>query len=99
MDDQTDSRTLWIGDLAYWMDESLLYSLFASTNAVVSVKIIRNKATNLSEGYGFVEFRTHEAAEQVRFDLPHQSTRPQGASAQLCTMSSNWQFAHFASCC
>lgn len=66
MEEQTDSRTLWIGDLSYWMDESLLYSLFASTNAVVSVKIIRNKATNLSEGYGFVEFRTHEAAEQVR---------------------------------
>ena len=65
MEEQTDSRTLWIGDLSYWMDESLLYSLFASTNAVVSVKIIRNKATNLSEGYGFVEFRTHEAAEQV----------------------------------
>jgi len=40
--------------------------LFASTQAVVSVKIIRNKVTNLSEGYGFVEFRTHEAAEQVR---------------------------------
>ena len=68
MEEQTDSRTLWIGDLSYWMDESLLYSLFASTNAVVSVKIIRNKATNLSEGYGFVEFRTHEAAEQVKFN-------------------------------
>ena len=68
MGEHSDSRTLWIGDLSYWMDESLLYSLFASTNAVVSVKIIRNKATNLSEGYGFIEFRTHEAAEQVTFD-------------------------------
>lgn len=74
MEEQTDSRTLWIGDLSYWMDESLLYSLFASTNAVVSVKIIRNKATNLSEGYGFVEFRTHEAAEQVRYNY-HMSRR------------------------
>ena len=53
-------------DLPYYCDESLLYALFASTQAVVSVKIIRNKVTNLSEGYGFVEFRTHEAAEQVR---------------------------------
>jgi RNA recognition motif-containing protein len=31
----------------------------------VSVKIIRNKNTAVSEGYGFVEFATHEAAEQV----------------------------------
>ena len=31
----------------------------------MSVKIIRNKNTAVSEGYGFVEFATHEAAEQV----------------------------------
>ena len=65
MEENTDSRTLWIGDLSYWMDEGLLYTLFASTSPVVSVKIIRNKATNISEGYGFIEFRTHEAAQQV----------------------------------
>jgi RNA recognition motif-containing protein len=29
------------------------------------VKIIRNKNTAVSEGYGFVEFASHEAAEQV----------------------------------
>ena len=31
----------------------------------MNVKIIRNKNTAVSEGYGFVEFATHEAAEQV----------------------------------
>ena len=60
------SRTLWLGDLPFWADENYVFNLFASTGAVVSCKIIRNKVTNLSEGYGFVEFRTHEAAEQVR---------------------------------
>lgn len=59
------SKTLWIGDLAYWMDEHLLYSLFAGTGELVTVKVIRSKSTNLSEGYGFVEFRTHAAAENV----------------------------------
>ena len=59
------SRTLWLGDLPFWADENYVFNLFASTGAVVSCKIIRNKVTNLSEGYGFVEFRTHEAAEQV----------------------------------
>ena len=29
------------------------------------MKIIRNKNTAVSEGYGFVEFASHEAAEQV----------------------------------
>lgn len=58
-------RTLWMGDLAYWMDENFLYSLFVPTGALQTVKIIRNKASNASEGYGFVEFATHAAAEDV----------------------------------
>ncbi|EIE18010.1 hypothetical protein COCSUDRAFT_31894 [Coccomyxa subellipsoidea C-169] len=59
------TKTLWMGDLAYWMDESFIYSIFVGTGNLVSVKIIRNKNTAVSEGYGFVEFATHEAAEQV----------------------------------
>lgn len=54
-----------MGDLAYWMDENFLYSLFVPTGALQNVKIIRNKASNASEGYGFVEFATHAAAEDV----------------------------------
>ncbi|KAI4342919.1 hypothetical protein MLD38_027482 [Melastoma candidum] len=59
-------RTLWIGDLQYWMDESYLASCFApSAGDVVSLKIIRNRQTMQSEGYGFIEFYTHAAAERV----------------------------------
>lgn len=32
---------------------------------MASVKVIRNKHTGLSEGYGFVEFDTHDVAEKV----------------------------------
>ena len=60
-----DCRTLWMGDLAYWMDENFIFSLFLPTGALQTVKIIRNKASNASEGYGFVEFTTHAAAEDV----------------------------------
>ncbi|XP_020100692.1 polyadenylate-binding protein RBP47B' [Ananas comosus] len=58
-------RTLWIGDLQYWVDESYLHGCFAHTGEVVSVKIIRNKITGLPEGYGFIEFVSHEAAERI----------------------------------
>ena len=54
-----------MGDLAYWMDENFIFSLFLPTGALQTVKIIRNKASNASEGYGFVEFTTHAAAEDV----------------------------------
>ncbi|XP_044483823.1 polyadenylate-binding protein RBP47B' [Mangifera indica] len=58
-------RTLWIGDLQYWVDENYLNSCFAHTGEVVSIKIIRNKITGQPEGYGFVEFVSHAAAERI----------------------------------
>ncbi|XP_022958490.1 polyadenylate-binding protein RBP47B'-like isoform X1 [Cucurbita moschata] len=58
-------RTLWIGDLQYWVDESYLNSCFAHTGEVMSIKIIRNKITGQPEGYGFVEFVSHAAAERI----------------------------------
>ncbi|CAN6452283.1 unnamed protein product [Victoria cruziana] len=58
-------RTLWVGDLQYWMDEGYLHGCFAHTGEVVSVKIIRNKQTGQSEGYGFIEFVSRAAAERV----------------------------------
>lgn len=41
---------LQVGDLQPWMDESFLYNIFVSTNQLVSVKLIRNRATGQSEG-------------------------------------------------
>ncbi|KAL9269044.1 Polyadenylate-binding protein RBP47B'-like protein [Drosera capensis] len=58
-------RTLWIGDLQYWVEEQYLHSWFAPTGEVVSIKIIRNKITGQPEGYGFIEFSSHAAAERV----------------------------------
>ncbi|XP_022716093.1 polyadenylate-binding protein RBP45-like [Durio zibethinus] len=58
-------RTLWIGDLQYYMDENYLLSCFAQTGEVTSVKVIRNKQTGQVEGYGFIEFVSRAAAERV----------------------------------
>ncbi|KAK3150090.1 hypothetical protein QOZ80_3AG0227820 [Eleusine coracana subsp. coracana] len=60
-----EAKTLWIGDLQYWMDENYLYSCFSQAGEVISAKIIRNKQTGQPEGYGFVEFGSHALAEQV----------------------------------
>lgn len=58
-------RSLWIGDLGPWMDEAFLVNAFASTNALLSVKLIKNRITGMSEGYGFLEFNSHESAATV----------------------------------
>ncbi|XP_039035922.1 polyadenylate-binding protein RBP45C-like [Hibiscus syriacus] len=58
-------RSLWIGDLQPWMDENYLISIFAQTGEMVSAKVIRNKQTDLPEGYGFIEFVSRAAAERI----------------------------------
>ncbi|XP_017638017.1 polyadenylate-binding protein RBP47B-like isoform X2 [Gossypium arboreum] len=58
-------RTIWVGDLVHWMDETYLHGCFSHTGEVSSVKIIRNKQTGQSEGYGFVEFYSRATAEKV----------------------------------
>lgn len=47
------------------MDENYLHNCFAHTGEVVSAKVIRNKQTGQSEGYGFVEFYSRATAEKV----------------------------------
>eukprot|EP01018_Ginkgo_biloba_P021413 Gb_00656 [translate_table: standard] len=58
-------RTLWIGDLQPWADESYLHTCFSHAAEVLSTKVIRNHLTGQPEGYGFVEFSSHEAALNI----------------------------------
>ncbi|KAL3647570.1 Polyadenylate-binding protein rbp47b' [Castilleja foliolosa] len=58
-------RTLWIGDLPFWADENYLRGWFSHTGEVLSIKVIRNKITGQPEGYGFVEFTSHQYAETI----------------------------------
>ncbi|XBI45028.1 hypothetical protein VPH35_109586 [Triticum aestivum] len=58
-------RTLWLGDLQYWMDENYVYNCFASTGEVQSVKLIRDKQTGQLQGYGFIEFTSRAGAERA----------------------------------
>ncbi|XP_042494176.1 polyadenylate-binding protein RBP47-like isoform X2 [Macadamia integrifolia] len=60
-----ENKTIWVGDLHYWMDENYLNNCFGHTGEVISIKVIRNKQTGQSEGYGFVEFFSRAAAEKV----------------------------------
>lgn len=54
-----------MGDIDKWMDENFIYSLFAHTGELLSVKIIRDKASGQSSGYGFIYFSSPTAAQYV----------------------------------
>ncbi len=59
------SKTLWMGDLDSWMDESYLQSLISSlgyNKELSSIKLIKDKLTGLPLKYGFLEFVNHDSA-------------------------------------
>ncbi|KAL5208544.1 hypothetical protein ABZP36_032979 [Zizania latifolia] len=60
-----ENRTIWVGDLQYWMDENYLHNCFGPSGEVVTIKVIRNRHSGVSEGYGFVEFYSHASAEKA----------------------------------
>jgi hypothetical protein len=65
MADDPNLKTLWMGELPYWLEESYVYAMLQGALELQAVKVIRNKATNVSEGYGFIEFHSHAGAEAV----------------------------------
>jgi RNA recognition motif-containing protein len=59
------NKRLYIGNLASEVTELDLSHNFSSIGKVVSVAIIKDRYTNRSRGFGFVEMETEEAASQA----------------------------------
>jgi cold-inducible RNA-binding protein len=59
------SVTLYVGNISYSMKEEELKKAFGQFGEVASVKIIIDKRTGKSKGYGFVEMGSEEAADEA----------------------------------
>lgn len=59
------NKNLYIGNLSPKVSEDDLKSNFSRAGEVVSVSIIRDKFTNQSRGFGFVEMATEEGAKEA----------------------------------
>ena len=57
--DPSSCRSLYIGNLHPYVTETQLQELFSSMGSVSEVKVIKDKATGMSAGYGFVKFSDH----------------------------------------
>lgn len=53
---------LYVGNLSYSLSDSDLEQAFSEYGEVLSAKIIMDRETNRSKGFGFVEFGSNEAA-------------------------------------
>ncbi|MBU1092079.1 RNA-binding protein [Patescibacteria group bacterium] len=56
-------KKLFVGNLPWSMTEESLQQLFAEAGMVESATIIRDKMSNRSKGFGFVEMSTEEEAK------------------------------------
>lgn len=56
---------LYVGGIPYETTEEVLQKFFVQAGEVVSVSILRDRETNRSRGFGFVEMATDEGAKKA----------------------------------
>jgi cold-inducible RNA-binding protein len=56
---------LFVGSLPWAVDDQALEDLFKGFGAVTSAKVIIDRETNRSKGFGFVEFEDDNAAQEA----------------------------------
>ena len=63
---------IYVGNLSFNTDEPQLTQLFASLGEVVSVRLIRDRETGRSRGFGFVEMADNAAGQAACNSLNQQ---------------------------
>lgn len=58
-------KKLYVGNLAFSVNDATLSDLFAANGNVESAKIITDKISGKSKGFGFVEMSTEEEAQSA----------------------------------
>jgi RNA recognition motif-containing protein len=59
------AKNLYVGNLSFDTTEDTLRTLFSEFGEVESVKVITDRYTGRSRGFGFVEMSTEEAAQEA----------------------------------
>ncbi|HZP55907.1 MAG TPA: RNA-binding protein [Candidatus Saccharimonadales bacterium] len=60
---------LYVGSLAYSINDDQLKELFATAGTVVSAQVIIDRNSNQSKGFGFVEMSSDEEAQKAIKEL------------------------------
>ena len=58
-------KSLWLGEVQPDWTEEYVRSIYAECGKRFNVKLLRDRATGQSQGYGFLEFESHKDAEEV----------------------------------
>lgn len=69
------SKKLYVGNLSYDATEDELSVLFSKCGQVINVKIIKDKESNRSKGFAFVEMEDSSEADQAKDTMNGQDLR------------------------
>lgn len=58
-------KKLFVGSLPWAVDDAKLAEIFSQAGTVVSAKVIKDRETGRSRGFGFVEMSTDEEADNA----------------------------------
>lgn len=58
-------KQLFVGNIPYNWDDHKLHEVFSQIGAVVSAKVIRDKYSSRSRGFGFVEMSSLDEAKKA----------------------------------
>jgi len=64
-----DNNKLYVGNLPYGVTDESLKELFAAAGEVVEAKVISDKFSGRSKGFGFVTMKDDAAAEKAIKEL------------------------------
>ena len=63
------SMNLYVGNLSYNTNESDLTEMFSAYGEVISAKVIMDRDTGRSKGFGFIEMASRSAGEKAIAEL------------------------------
>ena len=79
------SKKLFVGNLPFDVNDADLGTILAVAGTVESAKVIINKKTGRSKGYGFVEMATEEMANQAVVKFEGATLNERAITVQLAT--------------
>jgi nucleolin len=59
------SATLWVGNLGWAIDDNALYEEFQNNEGIVGARVVTDKESGRSRGFGYVDFDSPENAEKA----------------------------------
>jgi RNA recognition motif-containing protein len=83
------SSNLYVGNLPFEVREEELEELFAAQGEVVSAKVILDRETGRSRGFGFVEMGTAEEAQKAIQSLDGQDFKGRNLKVNIAQPREN----------